>query len=1811
MRRFLFTLMVFLLTPLVGLAESPVPERRLVITQDVDFFGADLQNLFDTTYEACQKACLADTRCMAFTYNRKSSACFPKSEISERQPFDGAISAEVYLTNPRILKNSEERAAELDFLSSNDLRRAKGLAEEIGDLHNGGKHSVDDMLEYSLRRASDGDLVNAMRWTGAAVSKSDASDLWVDYALQNLAIKGNNSNKSLYAGRALNGAINAYLRAMNKPARVSALSVMAEALERNRRGRAMIPALRLAQSIQPRDDVAAMLDKAIGKYGFRISEHKVESDSATPRICVEFSEQLEKVGVDYTPFVKLPDQRLAVQSDDRQICVEGVEHGKRYSLTFREGLPAKNGETLAKDMDITMYVRDRSPSVRFPGRAYVLPRTADAGLPVETVNLNSVELVLHRVSDRNLLRTIQEGYFGRPLSYWEIGSFKSDIAEDVWTGTGEVQNELNRDMTTRLPMGEVIADLPAGIYSLTASVQGADPYDNPGATQWFVLSDLGVSTFSGADGLHVFVRSLADASVEEGLKVTLLSRANRILGEIETNAQGYARFDAGLTRGLAGASPALVVVEKGDEDIAFLSLKDPAFDLSDRGVEGRAPAGALDVFLATDRGAYRAGETIYATALARDGLAKAVEGLPLTAILHRPDGVEHARYLSTNDSAGGHVFEMPLSIAVQRGAWRLEIKSDVKAPPLADQLLLVEDFLPERIDFDLSLPETPISATDSPPLTVEARYLFGAPGADLKIEGQVTVRAKQELKAYPGYRFGRHDDRFSPRTDYFGDERTDEQGRATFALGMPDFTDPGKPLEATVLVQVAEGSGRPVERSLTRDLAPAAPMIGIKPLFEGVVAENSNAALEVIAINPDLKPAPMKVKWTVNKVRTRYQWYEQYGSWNWEPVTSRSRVASGEAMLGEAPLQVSAPVEWGRYELVVEKVGGDYLAASTDFHAGWYAPADASATPDTLELSLDQPGYKPGDTAQLRVVPRHSGVAVVSVMSNRLIAMKAVEVTEGENLIPLEVTDDWGAGAYVTASVIRPMDVTAGQNPARSLGLSYAKIDPGTRQLDVTIEAPPESQPRGPLNAMVKVEGISEGETAYVTVAAVDLGILNLTGFESPDPSEHYFGQRRLGMDIRDIYGRLIDGQNGAMGQIRSGGDAGPQMRTQSPPPTEDLVAYFTGPVQVGPDGKAQVEFDIPEFNGTVRIMAVAWSGSAVGQGEADVLVRDPVVLTASLPRFLAPGDQSRLLLEVVHADGPSGRMGLDISTDGLELGAASVPPGFDLGDKQKATFEIPLAAGEVGDYAIRIALTTPDGKQLVKELVLGVRANDPEVAVTQRFNLAKGGSFTLDENLFAEMRPGTGSAFITSGPLARLDAPGLLSALDRYPYGCTEQITSRAMPLLYFDSVAEALGLGSKPQVQKRINQAIGKVLTRQSGNGAFGLWYANPNEGDLWLDAYVTDFLSRARAKGHEVPDLAFRQALDNLRNRVNYAPDFDEGGGDVAYALMVLARDGAAAMGDLRYYSDVKADAFTTPMAAAQLGAALAFYGDQTRADRMFLRASNLMAARRGDEGWVWRADYGTNLRDAAGILALAAEAGSTAIDRVSLADRISGPGRTLSTQESVWSLMAAHAMLGDPDQSRLSVNGSPLTGPLVKAYQDQVNAQPMVIDNIADNGTDLTLTTFGVPKVAPEKGGYGFDISRRYYTTEGQPVEVDQVKAGERYVTVIEVKPFERAEARLMINDPLPAGFEIDNPNLLRSGELRGMDWLKPLEADHSEFRSDRFLAAVDWRSNKAFQLAYMVRAISPGAFHHPAASVEDMYRPKFRARTKTGRVIISE
>ncbi|WP_245413364.1 alpha-2-macroglobulin family protein [Mangrovicella endophytica] len=1799
--------------------EATAAERRIIQSKDADMFGKDYDVLKDVDLNLCETACLSDNRCQAYTLNTKSNWCFLKEDVGELRAAKNAISGKVVIAEEIDEAAADTRAAELGFVESSAVEEAKRLRLAIAD------EEKDSSFD-----ASSPEVIAAT--ATAALSYPDALRIWRE-ALKRNPLDANawrgtaeaalNNNPDDYEEKSqndtlrLSASINAYVTAETEEDRAAASRLIGRAFEAGENWKPAIKAYRQSLALADTGDTRALLDAAVAAHGFRITENTVDNNAANPRICLTFSDALAPSLINSETagdFIAVDGgETLPVSAAGSQICVDGVKHGERYRIVARAGIASADGEKLTKPADISVYVRDRDPSVRFSTNAYVLPAGGEATIPVTTINTAKVEARLQRIGDRELARTIGESRFLRQLSSWEVDAVAESQGTDVWRGSVEVAEETNAEVTTAVPVSAMVKDLQPGVYLLSAKAENAKADSESVATQWFIVTDIGLTTFGAEDGFHVFARSLGEAQELEGVELQLVATNNQILATERTDASGHARFPAGLLRGTGGNRPAVLTASAAGtgSDFVFLDLTASAFDLTDRGVEGRPPAGALDVFLTSERGIYRTGDTAYLTGTVRNAQGQAVEGLTLTGIVKRPDGVEFQRRQIADAGAGGFDWPVDLPANAMRGTWTVALFTDPKRPALAQTTIRVEDFEPEKIDFDVATDATSLDPAAPPAVSVDARYLFGAPATGLEASGEVVLTSSDVIEGFPGVQFGLATDEATATRLPFTATTTDEEGKASVTLDPFEPPATTKPLQAALQVRVVDAGGRPVERSLDLPLSGGSARLGIKPLFEGAVGERSNAGFDVVAIGADRQRVAVSgASWVLNKIDTRFQWYSTSGSWNYEPIRTSARVASGTLdIAADKAAPLSLPVDWGEYELVLKDPAGVALPASVSFEAGWYVATKALDTPDVARVSLDKPRYKIGETATVHIEPRFAGRAEVLVMDERVIATKTADIPAEGGDVTLEVTRDWGPGAYIAAVVYRPMSIADKRMPGRAIGLTHASVDPGERALTVSLTAPDKIEPRRKVDIGIDIAGITAGETAYVTLAAVDVGILNITSFEPPSLSGFYFGKRKLGVEIRDLYGRLIDRMQGAAGTVRSGGDAGASYDT--PPPMDELVALYSGVLTADADGHVTASFDIPDFNGTLKLMALAWSKTGVGEANAEMTVRDPVVIAVSRPRFLAPGDRSRIAVDMTHVDGPSGAATLSLKTeDGFARIDANADAPVELADKGHSRVLIPVTAEAVGDARFDLSFEMAGGETLTKSFTVPVRSIAPETVTKSRLEMAaNGGTLSLGPDVFADFMPGTGSATLSVTGAAEFDIAGVVRSLDRYPYGCTEQLTSRALPLVYLDRTVVQAGLGRDQDVRERVDKAIAGVLANQASNGSFGLW--QPESGDLWLDAYVTDFLTRAREAGYKVPDEGLQLAVDNLRNTLSYLPEQPDWG-PVAYAYYVLARNGRAAIGDLRYYADNELPNFKTPIAKAQLGAALALYGDRMRAEQVFRSAvSDVENAGRVRED---RSDYGTQLRDSAAILTLGLE---TKIDGVGLDGLVqqvnfarAAQPRT-STQEDAWSLLAAHALLGR-NPPKLTVDGQDIDGPYSAEFDEAALAQTAAIANRDSVPVTAAVTLRGVPKVAPPASANGYEITRRYYTLEGEEADAANIAQGDRLVTVLEVTPVDEGAARLILNDPLPAGLEIDNPAILRGGDVAALDWLELTgDAAHTEFRAERFIAAIDKaRGDTAVRrYAYIVRAVSPGSFVHPAAVVEDMYNPDRRGQTDEGQVSV--
>lgn len=1721
---------------------------------------------------------------------------------------------------------------------------AQASQKEISFVHGGLEYELQRLDSEIKRGLSEKDKTTRKEWLAKAKAARadknyheairtyrnalaiDGNDIKTLIALSKvyLAAKPKNSSERYYfPQRASAAAYKAYKLSKNSEEKAAALFQAAAAMERRSYWRPAINAYKASLSNKEDPVVRKAYKQLRAQHGFRVMDYKVDSETETPRACIQFSEVLSKARIDFAKFIQVDGKEPAgVVREDKQLCVDGLRHGRKYVVKVREGLPSSIGEKILKTSDLVIYVRDRQPMVRFSGNGYVLPKTGQNGLPLVSTNTDKVKIEIYRVGDRALNKTLLDGYIKRNFNRYAINDLKRNLAEKVWTGEMDIKSELNKDVTTALPVTEAVKEMKAGLYVAYASpVSKAKDRNNIQAAQWFIVSDLGLTSMSGKEGLHAFVRSLSTATPLKDVKVRLIARNNEVLGTAKSDENGHVTFDKGLAKGEGALSPHLIVAERAEGDYAFLDVTNSSFDLTDRGVKGRTPPGPLDAFIYTERGVYRTGEEVYLTALLRNKAGKAVPQVPLTLIIRRPDGVEHLRVPMPDEGDGGRSYILSIPANGMSGNWKAAVHTDPKEAAIGYVSFLVEDYTPQRMELTLEAEQPLVEANKSTTITAEGRYLYGAPASNMAMNGEVLIRQKSSgLKAFKGYRFGVYDEKFlniNKQLSNLGN--TDKDGKASLKIDMPEIPVTGKVLEAQFTVRITEPGGRSLTKQISMDIKPQKTLLGIKPLFSGSVGEGQSASFDIVTVDPDGKQtAEKELSWELLRIENRYQWYSHNGSWNYRTVSYTRKVADGiidtEA---DKPVRISKAIGWGNYRLDITSKNSNGPRSSINFYSGWYGSAQAD-TPDKLDLVLDKDTYKSGDTMSVSLSPKSDGKALVAVVDDKVLAVKSVDVSKDGSKVDFTVGENWGAGSYVTAIFYRPMDEKAKRMPTRSIGMAWVKPDVTSDTLKIGMDIPEKIRPNGKFNIPVTVTGLKEGSEAKIVISAVDVGILNLTRYEAPKPDQYYYGQRLLGTEIRDLYGKLIDGMQAAAGKIRSGGGA---MGGFGAPPASSVVpvALYSGIVKVGKDGKALVAFDMPAFDGTVRVMAVAWNADQLGSTEKDVTVRDPIVVTGTAPHFLTSGDLSNLHFSLDNVEGSEGEFTYSIAgTGAVVVDEKDKESKTSLKQKERKQFTVPITATGYGPAKLELTVNGPEGFTLKREYNFSVYAPAPNISRRVVHKIAKdGGKLVINKDDIKGLLADSVKVSVNVNKGLALDVPGLLLSLDRYPYGCTEQTTSRALPLLYYSKLAEQNGMAGDKGAKKRIADAITRISGMQSSNGAFGLWSAYG--GDIWLTAFVADFLTRAKAEGYPVADLTFNQAMDRLQNAVNYVSDFKSGGEDVAYALYVLARNGRAGIGDLRYFVDAKLENFATPLSQAQLGAALAMYGDKERASQAFSASEKSLKNILFDTDY--RKDYGSAVRDAAALLTLISEAKieSSSVSSVSaLLEKARSGKNYTSTQENAWLLMAANTLQDQSKSLQLAVNGVPHTGALknvLKAKQLQDGDFTIVNRNAEEIQASVTVTGDGA-KPEPAASA-GFRVTREAYTLDGKLVKLENVKQNERFVIVLKVEELEAKKGRVILVDRIPAGFEIENPKLVHGSDIKALPWLKyASKIEHSQFKDDKFVAAfnmaIGYRKNKPAMMttAYIVRAVAPGKYLHPAAVVEDMYRPDRFARTAAEQVVIS-
>lgn len=1586
-------------------------------------------------------------------------------------------------------------------------------------------------------------------------------------------------------------------------------------------------------------------------WGFAAVKSESRSNRDRPQICLVFDEALPARGnQDVSDYIRVtPGREVALSVSGNTVCVDGVRHGAGYRIELRPGLVSASGAVLAKGDTVEVTVADRAPSLRLPGSAYVLPVVGARGVGITTVNVDTVSMELHRVDDRGLVDQINRSWINGDPGWYGRGQIQTRAGEWVWSGSMAVTGPRNREVTTLFPIDEALKQRAPGIYLMTARVAGLV------ASQWIVASDIGLTTFSGRKGLSVAARSLASARPIGDLRLALLARNNSILAEAVTDAAGMAHFDAGFLRGGAGRQAVAVTAKRiatdgkttpdpltpnarkpvdAISDFNFINITGPAFDLSDRGMEGRAYPAPVDGYFYLDRGIYRPGEQVRAVALIRDDKGDAIRDLPITFRLYRPDGSEMRRIVKPS-GPGGEI-DLPLDFAQTdaTGRWSLAAHVEIGKPAIARTSFQVADFVPPKVALELEAAQPFLSAGATAEVTGQADFLYGAPASGLA--GEFAISWERRAVAFPTfrrYRFGMAGEAWTPVHQQGKLTATDGKGRVHLRFTSPPLVGSTIALEARLRLTVFEDGGRPVNRRLSLPFHRAAPMIGIRPSFDdGRVGLDTPARFDIVAVDPrsELPVTLEGARWELFEEEHDYFWYQEGGRWKWRSTVSDRSIDSGPVALdAAAPTALTFRGDWGHYRLEVFDPATQE-ASSLRYSVGWSSSPSGGAevAPDKLEVKLDAESYRPGDVAIVRINPPFDGEVMLTVLGDKVEHTIQVQARRGGTQVRLPVAD-WGVGAYVAATAFRAAPADGGRGPARAIGLAWLSLDQAARRLEVAVDAPEIIAPRQTIEVGVSVTRSDDPKAApreaFVTLAAVDEAVLRLTDFATPDPSAHFLAKRRMGVEMRDIYGRLLDGRSGQPGVLKSGGGAAGRHLRGLGARSSKVLALFSGVVALDAGGRARIPLTLPDFNGRLRLMAIAFNAKATGASGTAMIVRDPVVAELALPRFLAPGDEAQATLSVdIPNRKAAGDLQLSLVTEGpvtlLEPLAFDIPANTDGRSRRGVT----LRAGEPGIATLVLRVRGANGIDIKREWKLTVRPAEPHATMRKRRKLTPGSRILVGEAVLDGFYPSTATATISVDRGLGLDIGSVFGALDRYPYGCLEQTISKNLPLVAFRDLAErssAIKGAEKIDVAARIDGAVRRVLSMQRADGAFGLWsFAGPPE--YWLSAYAVDFLARAREAGHAVDIFAFRNALRWLTYSTRVPADAPAWRREAAaYAFYVLSGNGAANLGDLRYFADNNS-ARLAPLAKAHLAAALARFGENGRATSLATSAISMVLAppaQAMSRQATYYRTYGSRLRDSAATLAMVVRAGMPEAATEPLIDEVADlwAGASYpSTQGRAWMLLAGEALLGRKKEVVIELDGveSRIEGVFSETADISRLREGMELVNRGEEAVSYALSTSGYPSHSLPAASAGYTVTRRFLSMTGEAVDVTKSKRGDLVVAVIEGAVTNTAARgrRTMLVQLLPAGFEIETADFGGGVDVGGAEKLGNMTpVIHRETRDDRFVAQFDLSpKNRTFRVAFAMRAVTPGRFILPGVRVEDMYDPAVHGRTESGSSSVS-
>ncbi|MGZ5133626.1 MAG: alpha-2-macroglobulin family protein, partial [Flavitalea sp.] len=1553
-------------------------------------------------------------------------------------------------------------------------------------------------------------------------------------------------------------------------------------------------------------------------FNLSINDVSSEHNGASGTVFVRTSQQ---VTVDnLASFVQFnPSVKYSIEQTDDGFAItsENFDVTKTYLLTLNKGLRGRIGGVLREQYDNNVAFGELEPSITFGNnKAVYLSGKGNENIEMRITNVPKVKIIISKIYESNLLTVQRYGYYPQDLrdQTYEGDYYDDNNGGDISTGDVIFEKEIE---TRSLPkygnsrlfkfnVEDRLADFK-GIYHI--KVRSSEDYWISDS-RFISKSDIGLIAKEGKDKIFVFANSLKTTEAVNGVNLVLYGNNNQVLGMGSTNADGVAEI-VYARREFKGFRPAMIIA-KTAEDFNYLPFNNTKVNTSRFEVGGkRSNSTGLDAFIYAERDIYRPGEKVNFSAILRDQAWKSPGELPVKMKFLLPNGKELKTFRKNLNAEGSLADDIDISPSAITGNYTLELytSNDVL---LATKNFNIEEFVPDRIKVTAKLDKPFLTAGQSANLSINAVNFFGPPAAGRNYETEIQIRQK----AFNPTKYQQYNFSLANQNSFFDKQvkegTTDANGNAIESYTVPETHMNMGVLQANFYATVFDETGRPVSRNVSTEIYTQEAFFGIADDGYWYYRLNQTVRFPIIALDKNeklingIQASVRVIKHEYRTVLTRTGSYFRYESQQDDKIISEQTIAIN----GENTAFSFVPRSPGNYEIRVSIPGAATYVSKTFYSYGSWGGNNSSFEVNNegnIDIELDKFSYLAGENAKVLFKTPFSGRMLVTLENDKMISYQYINVDKRTASIDLKLSVEHLPNVFISATLIKPHDVS--EIPLTvALGYRNIKVEEKNRKIDVVITSQKTVRSRTRQKVTVKAS-----PNSFVTLAAVDNGVLQISDFKTPDPYNHFYANKALEVNGYNMYPLLFPELRTILSSTGGDGEASMNKRVNPMPAKRiKVVSYWSGIVKANGNGVAEFDFDIPQFSGQLRLMAVAYKGNTFGSGDATITVADPIVLSTALPRFLSPKDTVIVPVTITNTTSRASTATATLKVTAPLQVVGEREQSISLGPNSESKAEFRLVASPtvtVGKITIEV---NGMGEKFVEETDISVRPSAPLQVLTGSGSIVNASSQKITIPT-ADFLPGSSSYQLVVSRSPALELGKQMRYLLQYPYGCTEQTISAAFPQLYYADLTEQMQMRADggSTANSNVMEAIRKIKLRQLYNGAITLWDGEGTE-HWWSSIYAAHFLIEAQQAGFEVDRSLLDGILGYVNNRLrrketimyyyNQKQQKKIAPKEVAYSLYVLALAGKPNVSVMNYY---KANPAVLSLDSKYLiSVSYAIAGDKARYKELLpvSFSGEVSVAQTGGSLYSDIRDEAISLN---ALIDVDADNPQIPLMAKHVADKLKQ--RTwYNTQECSFSFLALGKLAKDANKATISgdikVNGKSV---------GKANGSPLRLTAKELGGTNVEIVTKGSGRLYYYWQSEGISASGAY-KEEDNFIKVRK-KFFDRYGRTISGSTFRQNELviiqatlentysspvyNIVISDLLPAGFEIENP---RTKEIPGMDWIRDASVPTSiDVRDDRINLFVDLTNNRQTYY-YAVRAVSPGVFRMGPIGAEAMYNGEYHS-----------